>query len=81
MWRSEAMLGFLRFRGIGGRGASSGARLMDSAVMNGYKAELREFRALQEELEPWTAAFKAKHGRKPCLADVENTRAPQDPIR
>ena len=51
--------------------------MMDSTVLSTYKSELREFRALQEELEPWTEAFKAKHARKPCLADVESTRAPQ----
>lgn len=63
-------------RGMGGGGgASSSGRMMDSAVLSTYKSELREFRALQEELEPWTAAFKAKHGCKPCLADVESTRA------
>ncbi|BDA41451.1 hypothetical protein COCOBI_02-2310 [Coccomyxa sp. Obi] len=60
-------------RGLGG---GSSGRLMDSTVLSTYKSELREFRALQEELEPWTAAFKAKHARKPCLADVESTRIP-----
>ena len=63
-------------RGLGGRAGSSSGRMMDSAVLSTYKSELREFRALQEELEPWTAAFKAKNDRKPCLADVESTRAP-----
>ncbi len=62
-----------------GRGLENGSsgRLMDSTVLSTYKSELREFRALQEELEPWTEAFKAKHARKPCLVDVESTRAPQ----
>jgi hypothetical protein len=50
--------------------------MMDSVVLGTYKSELREFRALQEELQPWTAAFRAKNDRKPCLADVESTRAP-----
>ena len=39
------------------------------------QAELREFRALQGELAPWTAAFRDKHARKPRLADVEGTGA------
>ncbi|CAL8461828.1 g1359 [Coccomyxa elongata] len=59
-----------------GLGSGSSGRLMDSTVLSTYKSELREFRALQEELEPWTEAFKAKHARKPCLADVESTRIP-----
>ena len=41
--------------------------------MQSYVAQLREFRGLQEELAPWTQAFSAKHGRKPCIADVEAT--------
>ena len=41
--------------------------------MAAYKSQLREYRALQEELGPWTQAFKAQHGRKPCLQDVERT--------
>lgn len=41
--------------------------------MTAYKAELREYRLLQEELGPWTQAFKAQHGRKPGLLDVERT--------
>lgn len=47
---------------------------MQSTVLGSYKAELREFRALQEELEPWTQAFKEDQGRKPTLADVQATR-------
>ena len=47
---------------------------MQSTVLGSYKAELREFRALQEELEPWTEAFKEQHKRKPTLADVQATR-------
>lgn len=42
-------------------------------IMAAYKAQLREYRLLQEELGPWTQAFKAQHGRKPCLSDVERT--------
>ena len=41
--------------------------------MAAYKSQLREYRALQEELGPWTQAFKAQNGRKPCLVDVERT--------
>ncbi|KAK9908909.1 hypothetical protein WJX75_004531 [Coccomyxa subellipsoidea] len=63
-------------RGLGGRAGSSSGRMMDSVVLGTYKSELREFRALQEELQPWTAAFRAKNDRKPCLADVESTRIP-----
>ncbi|KAL3157116.1 hypothetical protein ABBQ38_001361 [Trebouxia sp. C0009 RCD-2024] len=44
-----------------------------SQIMTAYKAELREYRLLQEELGPWTQAFKAQHARKPTLADVERT--------
>ena len=39
-------------------------------------ASLHEFRALQAELAPWTAAFAASHGRKPGVADVEATGIP-----
>lgn len=39
------------------------------------QAELREYRALQGELAPWTSAFLNKHARKPRLADVEGTGA------
>lgn len=38
-----------------------------------YRNQLREYRALQEELTPWTQAFQQRHGRKPRLADVEHT--------
>lgn len=57
----------------GGGGASSSGRQMQSTILGSYQAELREFRALQQELEPWTTAFKEKHGRKPTLVDVEQT--------
>ena len=57
-----------------GNGASSSGRQLQSAVLGSYKAELREFRALQEELEPWVEAFKEQHSRKPLLADVHATR-------
>ena len=59
---------------MSGNGALSSGRQMQSTVLSSYKAELREFRALQEELEPWTEAFKEQHQRKPTLADVQATR-------
>lgn len=40
-----------------------------------YRAALQEYRALQEELTPWTQAFEERHGRKPRLVDVERTGA------
>ena len=68
-----------------GRGGPSGGgqagkrrtkkKLLDPAALEGYKAELREFRMLQAELGQWTEAFRAKHGRKPALPDVEATGA------
>ena len=44
-----------------------------SQALNAYKAELREYRSLQEELSPWTKAFMERHGRKPSTQDVQNT--------
>ena len=61
-------------RRMSGGGASSSGRQLQSTVLGSYKAELREFRALQEELQPWTDAFKEQHQRKPTLADVQATR-------
>ncbi len=61
-------------RRMSGGGASGSGRQLQSTVLGGYKAELREFRALQEELQPWTDAFKEQHSRKPTLADVQATR-------
>ena len=58
----------------GGSGASSSGRQLQSTVLGSYKAELREFRSLQQELEPWVEAFKEQHARKPMLADVHATR-------
>ena len=46
-----------------------------SAVIGTYKGLLHEYRALQEELRPWTNAFMAQFSRKPNLADVERTGA------
>lgn len=59
---------------MSGNGASGSGRQLQSTVLGSYKAELREFRALQEELQPWTDAFKEEHQRKPTLADVQATR-------
>lgn len=42
-------------------------------VLNSYKSLLHEYRNLQAELQPWTEAFAEKTGRKPSLADVNNT--------
>ncbi len=47
--------------------------LTRSQILGGYKSALHEYRALQSELAPWTAAFKEQHGRKPRIADVERT--------
>lgn len=44
-------------------------------VLATYRNQLREYRALQEELTPWTHAFQERHGRKPRLIDVEHTGA------
>lgn len=59
-------------RCLSGR-SSQGKSLTKTQIMTAYKAELREYRLLQEELGPWTQAFKAQHGRKPGLLDVERT--------
>ncbi|KAA6421606.1 MAG: hypothetical protein FRX49_08549 [Trebouxia sp. A1-2] len=59
-------------RCLSGR-SSQGKSLTKTQIMTAYKAELREYRSLQEELGPWTQAFKAQHGRKPGLLDVERT--------
>lgn len=42
-------------------------------ILNAFKAELREYRCLKEELLPWTQAFEESHGRKPNVCDVQNT--------
>lgn len=59
-----------------GSRASASGRQLQSTVLGSYKAELREFRALQQELEPWTEAFREQHKCKPSLADVQATREP-----
>lgn len=60
--------------GSGGVGRGNPAvRKERSQAINAYKAELREYRSLQEELSPWTKAFMERHGRKPTTLDVQNT--------
>lgn len=54
----------------------TGKRLSKTQILNTFKAELREYRALQEELSTWTAAFREKNGRKPNLVDVQRTGIP-----
>ncbi|KAK9867370.1 hypothetical protein WJX84_003848 [Apatococcus fuscideae] len=56
-----------------GRPADMGGRMTRGSVVRNYKAQLREYRALQAELAPWTAAFQGQYGRKPRLGDVELT--------
>lgn len=53
---------------------SSKPKLTRAEVLKSYKVQLREYRALQEEISPWTNAFRNRHGRKPTLADVEATK-------
>lgn len=48
-------------------------RQAKSQVLNAFKAELREYRSLQEELSPWTQAFLERHDRKPTMIDVQRT--------
>lgn len=50
--------------------------LQNLQVLATYRNQLREYRALQEELTPWTEAFTQRHGRKPRLIDVERTGEP-----
>lgn len=45
-------------------------------MLEAYKLQLREYKALQEELAPWVKAFEQQAGRKPKLTDVEATRIP-----
>lgn len=49
------------------------ARLKTDKILDAFKTELREYRALQEELSPWTKAFQERHGRKPTMLDVQRT--------
>jgi len=58
---------------VGKRQANSAKRLATSQVLGEFKAELREYRALQDELSPWNDAFINRHGRKPSMGDVERT--------
>ncbi|KAK9812292.1 hypothetical protein WJX73_010370 [Symbiochloris irregularis] len=45
-------------------------------VLDGFQGLLHEFRSLQQELGPWTAAFQEQHARKPRMTDVEKTGIP-----
>lgn len=65
----------VRLSGMTGGGSGlKGNKPKIGAVLDQYKTLLREYRSLQEELQPWTAAFVARHGRKPRLGDVEATK-------
>ena len=58
---------------VGKRQTQSAKRQATSQVLGEFKAELREYRALQDELSPWNDAFINRHGRKPSMGDVERT--------
>lgn len=58
---------------VGKRQAQSAKRQATTQVLGEFKAELREYRALQDELSPWNEAFVNRHGRKPTMSDVERT--------
>lgn len=58
---------------VGKRQAQSAKRQATSQVLGEFKAELREYRALQDELSPWNEAFVNRHGCKPTMSDVERT--------
>ena len=58
---------------IGKRQINSAYKQATSQVLGEFKAELREYRALQEELSPWTDAYVNRHGKKPSMSDVERT--------
>jgi hypothetical protein len=48
-------------------------RAAKSQFLGAFKAELREYRALQQELSPWNEAFVERHGRRPTMVDVQRT--------
>jgi DNA-directed RNA polymerase subunit F len=58
---------------VGKRQGNSAKRQATAQVLGEFKAELREYRALQDELSPWNDAFINRHGRKPSMSDVERT--------
>lgn len=58
---------------MGKRQVNSVRRQATSQILGEFKAELREYRSLQDELSPWSEAFVNRHGRKPTMADVERT--------
>ena len=55
------------------RQINSAKKQASSQVLGEFKAELREYRALQDEISPWNEAYVERHGRKPTMADVERT--------
>ena len=61
---------------VGSEAYKSKFHICKLQVLATYRNQLREYRALQEELTPWTQAFQQRHGRKPRLVDVEHTGAP-----
>lgn len=69
-------------RGQGGAAAGAGGkgkkqrRLSMAQILGEYKTELQEYRALQDELSPWSTAFLEKNGRKPGMQDVAATGIP-----
>jgi len=58
---------------MGKKKINSAYKQATSQVLGEFKAELREYRALQEELSPWTEAYVNRHGTKPSMSDVERT--------
>ena len=61
-------------KGVGRKKGAGNRQATNEAVVEEFVGQLRQFRALQQELAPWTEAFRAQHGRKPRLEDVERTR-------
>jgi hypothetical protein len=57
----------------GGKGRAKRKPPVNDAVIGDFVSQLREFRALQEELAPWTTEFRERNGRKPTVVDVELT--------
>eukprot|EP00884_Botryococcus_braunii_P016375 jgi/Botrbrau1/3420/Bobra.139_1s0001.1 len=60
---------------ISKNGANSGPSSAHP-VLEGYMAQLAEYRALQQELQSWVTAFEAQHHRKPSMKDVDRTGVP-----
>ncbi len=60
----------------GMRSTTSTPTSSKTQLLEAYKMQLREYKALLEELGPWVRAFEQQSGRKPKLHDVEATRIP-----